>query len=125
MYETKARPAATPLALGIAISLVGWPVLGAAVYTGLRRPNDLAPSAPLALLGWVLVIVGAVLVNFGKTVFTGAFPDYWLYALGGLFVLVTLLLPKGIVGTLQALKGLRPRRDRPALELAHEPGPAE
>lgn len=65
VYETKARPAATPLAIGIAISLVGWPVLGAAVYTGLRRPNDLAPSAPLALLGWVLVIVGAVLVGLG------------------------------------------------------------
>ena len=40
-------------------------MLGAAVYTGLRRPNDLAPSAPLALLGWVLVIVGAVLVGLG------------------------------------------------------------
>ncbi|MEH6725963.1 MAG: urea ABC transporter permease subunit UrtC, partial [Hyphomicrobiales bacterium] len=37
----------------------------------------------------------------GKSWFTGAFPEYWLFALGGLFVLVTLLLPKGIVGTLR------------------------
>src|SRR6202012_3241364 len=42
--------------------------------------------------------LGAILVNFAKTYFTGAFPEYWLFALGGLFVLVTLFLPKGILG---------------------------
>jgi urea transport system permease protein len=41
-----------------------------------------------------------VLVNAAKSWFTGALPEYWLFALGGLFVMTTLLLPKGIVGTL-------------------------
>jgi urea transport system permease protein len=43
-------------------------------------------------------IIGAILVNFGKTWLTGALPEVWLFALGALFIVVTLLLPKGIVG---------------------------
>jgi urea transport system permease protein len=43
-------------------------------------------------------IIGAVLVNFGKTWLTGALPEVWLFALGALFIVVTLFLPKGIVG---------------------------
>ena len=39
-------------------------------------------------------IAGAVIVNYAKTYFTGAFPEVWLYALGALFVLVTLFLPR-------------------------------
>ena len=49
----------------------------------------------------ILLIVGAVLVNYAKTWLTGAFPEVWLYALGALFVLVTLFLPRGIVGLLR------------------------
>ena len=45
--------------------------------------------------------LGAILVNFGKTYFTGALPDYWLFALGLLFIVVTLFMPKGIVGLTQ------------------------
>jgi urea transport system permease protein len=44
--------------------------------------------------------LGAVLVNWGKTYFTGALPEYWLFALGLLFILVTLFLPQGIVGVI-------------------------
>ena len=47
-------------------------------------------------------IAGAVLVNYAKTYLTGAFPEIWLYALGALFVLVTLFLPRGIIGLVQA-----------------------
>jgi urea transport system permease protein len=43
---------------------------------------------------------GAVLVNYAKTFFTAALPEFWLYALGLLFVLVTLFLPRGFVGLL-------------------------
>ena len=46
----------------------------------------------------LLLIAGAVLVNYAKTWLTGAFPEVWLFALGALFVLVTLFLPRGIVG---------------------------
>jgi urea transport system permease protein len=45
-------------------------------------------------------VIGAILVNYAKTVFTGVMPDAWLFALGGLFVLVTVFLPKGIAGLL-------------------------
>ena len=46
--------------------------------------------------------IGAVLVNFAKTWLTGTFPELWLYGLGALFIIVTLFLPKGIVGSLSA-----------------------
>jgi urea transport system permease protein len=47
-------------------------------------------------------VIGAILVNYGKTTFTsGMLAPYWLFVLGGLFILVTLLLPRGIVGTWQ------------------------
>jgi|GEM_PF-5894919 len=43
-------------------------------------------------------MIGALGVNYAKTWFTGAYPEAWLFALGLLFVVVTLLLPKGIAG---------------------------
>ncbi|HKO71839.1 MAG TPA: urea ABC transporter permease subunit UrtC, partial [Bradyrhizobium sp.] len=47
--------------------------------------------------------LGAVLVNYAKTFFTsGSLAPYWLFMLGAMFILVTLLLPKGIIGTLNA-----------------------
>ena len=49
-------------------------------------------------------LIGAVVVNFGKTWFTGALPEVWLFALGGLFVGVTLFLPRGIVGLFGRLR---------------------
>ncbi|PLX38407.1 MAG: urea ABC transporter permease subunit UrtC [Hyphomicrobiales bacterium] len=76
---------------------------------GIINPGEFAPANSIETVIWVAVggrgtlvgaIVGAVLVNFGKTWFTGVLPDFWLFALGGLFIVVTLFLPKGIVGTL-------------------------
>jgi urea transport system permease protein len=47
-------------------------------------------------------VIGAILVNYSKTTFTtGLLAPYWLFVLGGLFIAVTLLLPRGIVGTWQ------------------------
>jgi len=77
---------------------------------GIINPGEFEPGNSIEVVIWTAVggrgtligpIIGAVLVNAGKTFFTGAFPDFWLFALGGLFVLVTLFLPKGIVGTVQ------------------------
>ena len=48
-------------------------------------------------------VAGAFLVNGAKSWFTVAFPEYWLYFLGLLFVLVTLLLPRGMVGLAERL----------------------
>ncbi len=76
---------------------------------GIINPGEFSPLNSIELVIWVAVggratlygaVVGAILVNYGKTVFTGVFPDAWLFALGGLFVLVTLFLPRGIAGLL-------------------------
>ncbi|HEY4167754.1 MAG TPA: urea ABC transporter permease subunit UrtC, partial [Reyranella sp.] len=56
-------------------------------------------------------VVGAFIVNWAKTYLTGALPEVWLFALGALFILVTLFLPKGVVGLWDQLK---PRKVRPA-----------
>jgi urea transport system permease protein len=74
---------------------------------GIINPSEFSPAASIEIVIWVALggrgtlygaALGAVLVNFAKTYFTGAIPEIWLYALGGLFVLVTLVLPNGIVG---------------------------
>ena len=78
---------------------------------GIINPSEFAPINSIEVVIWVAVggrgtlygaIVGAVLVNYAKTYLTGAFPEVWLYALGALFVLVTLFLPRGIIGLVQA-----------------------
>ena len=52
-------------------------------------------------------IVGALLVNFAKTKFTAIMPDGWLFALGALFVFVTLYLPQGLMGLYQKMVNKR------------------
>ncbi|ODT20567.1 MAG: urea ABC transporter permease subunit UrtC [Kaistia sp. SCN 65-12] len=85
---------------------------------GIINPGEFAPANSIEAVIWVAVggrgtligpIVGALLVNFGKTWFTsGLLAEYWLFVLGGLFVLVTLFLPKGVVGTLLARDRKKP-----------------
>ncbi len=76
---------------------------------GIINPSEFAPANSIEMVIWVAVggrgtlvgaALGALVVNAGKTWFTGALPELWLFALGGLFVFVTLFLPKGILGTL-------------------------
>jgi urea transport system permease protein len=77
---------------------------------GIINPSEFAPAASIEAVIWVAVggrgtltgaALGAVVVNYGKTYFTsGVLAPYWLFLLGALFVAVTLLLPRGIVGTL-------------------------
>ena len=86
--------------------------LGGALYVpqvGIINPGEFAPANSIEAVIWVAVggrgtlhgaILGAVLVNLAKTWFTGALPELWLFALGGLFILVTLFLPRGVVGLL-------------------------
>jgi urea transport system permease protein len=83
---------------------------------GIINPSEFAPANSIEAVIWVAVggrgtlvgaALGAVLVNFGKTYFTGAFPDYWLFGLGALFVLVTLFLPKGILGLIDKVSAKR------------------
>jgi urea transport system permease protein len=76
---------------------------------GIINPSEFDPINSIEIVIWVAVggrgtlvgaIMGAILVNYAKTYFTGALPEIWLYALGALFVLVTRLLPRGIIGLL-------------------------
>jgi len=57
-------------------------------------------------------IIGGILVNVGKSYFTGAFPEYWLFALGALFVVTTLFLPKGIVGLIGQYRTATAKREQ-------------
>ncbi len=77
---------------------------------GIINPGEFSPLNSIEMVIWVAVggrgtlygaVVGALLVNYGKTYFTGAFPELWLFALGALFVLVTVLLPRGVIGLLR------------------------
>ncbi|MCC7220162.1 MAG: urea ABC transporter permease subunit UrtC [Candidatus Contendobacter sp.] len=77
---------------------------------GIINPGEFSPLNSIEAVIWVAVggrgalvgaVVGAVLVNYAKTWLTGALPEVWLFALGGLFVAVTLFLPYGIIGLLR------------------------
>jgi urea transport system permease protein len=94
--------------------------IGGALYVpqvGIINPGEFAPGNSIEAVIWVAVggrgtligpIIGAVIVNLGKTWFTAILPEYWLYALGALFVLVTIFLPNGILGLLRARRAGKP-----------------
>ena len=99
---------------------------------GIINPSEFSPANSIEAVIWVAVggrgtlvgaALGALLVNFGKTYFTGALPEYWLFALGLLFVLVTLFLPKGILGLIDHLR--RNRAETPGQGDVAEAGGAK
>lgn len=104
---------------------------------GIINPSEFAPAGSIEAVIWVAVggrgtlagaALGAVLVNYAKTYFTSsALAPYWLYMLGALFIGVTLLLPRGVVGSVQHVAARRrERRSAAALErVAAEAQPAE
>ena len=103
---------------------------------GIINPSEFAPGNSIEAVIWVAVggrgtltgaALGAVLVNYGKTYFTsGVLAPYWLFMLGSLFIGVTLLLPRGVVGTLHHWTALRRARVSAAAEDGvREPLPAE
>lgn len=92
---------------------------------GIINPSEFSPLFSIEIVVWVALggratlygaVIGAILVNYAKTVFTGVMPDAWLFALGALFVLVTVFLPQGIAGL------LRRRRNNDAISST---GPVE
>ena len=107
---------------------------------GIINPSEFAPGNSIEAVIWVAVggrgtlagaALGAIVVNYAKTYFTsGVLAPYWLFILGGLFVGVTLLLPRGIVGSLHHWTALRRDRASAAAEEGvavppPEPQPAE
>jgi urea transport system permease protein len=90
---------------------------------GIINPSEFSPINSIEVVVWVAVggrgtlagaAAGAVLVNYAKTYFTSALPEVWNYALGALFVLVTVFLPQGIVGLVRLV--IRKRAPRAAKE---------
>jgi urea transport system permease protein len=87
--------------------------IGGALYVpqvGIINPGEFAPANSIEAVIWVAVggrgtlvgaILGAIAVNAGKTYFTGEFPELWLFALGLLFILTTLFLPRGLMGLMR------------------------
>jgi urea transport system permease protein len=74
---------------------------------GIINPSEMSPANGIEIAIWVAVggrgtllgpVIGAAIVNLSKSYFTVAFPEYWLFFLGALFVMVTLWLPEGVVG---------------------------
>jgi urea transport system permease protein len=77
---------------------------------GIINPGEFSPINSIEIIIWVAVggrgtlygaVIGAILVNYAKTWFTGVFPELWLFMLGGLFVVTTIYLPKGVKGLLE------------------------
>ena len=84
---------------------------------GIINPGEFPPANSIEAVIWVAVggrgtligaVIGALVVNYAKTFFTsGLLAAYWLFALGGLFVVVTLFLPRGILGTFRHVMAKR------------------
>ena len=78
---------------------------------GIINPGEFSPLNSIELVVWVAIggrgtlygaVAGAFLVNYAKTFFTGALPELWLFALGALFIVVTIFLPNGLIGLIRS-----------------------
>ncbi|WP_024302597.1 urea ABC transporter permease subunit UrtC [Pseudogulbenkiania sp. MAI-1] len=93
--------------------------LAGALYVpqvGIINPGEMSPANSIEIAIWVAVggrgtligpVLGAALINGAKSWFTVAFPEYWLFFLGFLFIAVTLFLPRGVMGLMQRNKESR------------------
>ena len=89
--------------------IAGWAGALYVPQVGIINPSEFSPINSIEIIVWVAVggratlfggIIGALLINYAKSYFTATLPEAWLFVLGTLFVLVTLLLPNGIAGLL-------------------------
>jgi urea transport system permease protein len=90
---------------------------------GIINPSEFQPLNSIELVVWVAVggratlygaALGAVTVNYAKTYLTAAFPEVWLYALGAIFILVTIFMPKGVIGLWEQIQNKRNERNKKA-----------
>lgn len=94
---------------------------------GIINPSEFSPINSIEIVIWVAIggrgtlygaIIGAVVVNYAKTNFTGQFPDYWPFMLGGLFVVSTMFLPQGLVGVVNQFRQGRENKKALAMTAA-------
>jgi urea transport system permease protein len=107
--------------------------LGGALYApqvGIINPSEMTPEKSLEAVVWVAVggrgtligpVIGAISINALKSWATRAYPDLWLIILGGLFILVVLFMPKGIVGLPAQLRGIFKQRKAKAVPVEATP----
>ena len=107
-----------PLRYKLAIWVISAAMCGiaGALYVpqvGIINPGEMSPAASIEIAIWVAVggrgtlvgpIIGAFFVNGAKSWFAQAFPEFWLYFLGALFIAVTIFLPQGIIGLVRRKK---------------------
>jgi urea transport system permease protein len=86
---------------------------------GIINPSEFSPENSIEAVIWAAfggrgtlwgAALGAIVINAAKSWFTGAFPDAWLFLLGGLFVFVTLFMPKGLAGLFSGWKSIERKR---------------
>ncbi len=103
----------------VSAGLAGLAGLLYAPQVGIITPAQIGVLPSLEMVIWVAVggrgslvgaVLGAVSVNYGRSVLTNYFPELWPFILGGLFVLVVLLFPDGLVGMIRKGKGLLNQR---------------
>ena len=112
----------------VAAALAGLAGMLYAPQVGIITPAQIGVLPSLEMVIWVAVggraslsgaVLGAVSVNYGRSVLTNYFPELWPFILGGLFVLVVLLFPDGLIGMMRKGKDLLRRRnveeEKPAL----------
>jgi urea transport system permease protein len=93
--------------------------LAGALYVpqvGIINPSEMQPANSIEMVIWVAVggrgtlvgaAIGAFVINYAKSYFTVAFPEFWLFVLGGLFVFVTLFVPDGLLKLVRRWPALR------------------
>ena len=120
------RPEAYKLVVFVASAVMA--AIGGALYVpqvGIINPGEFAPANSIEAVIWVAVggrgtltgaILGAILVNLGKTWLTGALPEIWLFALGALFIIVTLFMPRGVIGVLDRVRRPKAMPQQPSPE---------
>lgn len=98
------------LVFGISAALAGLSGALFTVQTGLISPKAMDIAFSIEMVIWVAVggraslvgaILGALVVNFGKSLLSEQFPDIWLFFQGALFLIVVTVLPDGLVGWLR------------------------
>jgi urea transport system permease protein len=120
--------------LAVSAALAG---IAGALYTvqsGIITPNAMDISFSIEMIIWVAVggrgtligaVIGALLVNFAKSILSEQFPAFWLFFQGALFLLVVTSLPDGLMGWLrrdgyelwQKLRGQRKSATYPQVDL--------
>jgi len=99
---------------------------------GIINPSEFSPGNSIEIAIWVAVggrgtllgaLLGAVIVNAAKTWLTGSLPEIWLFVLGGLFILVTLAFPQGLLGLRMQLRSWRGDGGRPRGVISEESAP--